>query len=90
MYYYRDSYLDDQIAFVARSSYTRPKRRESTATRVWKDLTQITLSFICMIVTFALGYMVLDVLGLEHLVQLPKLESVVHLIGVFNPVDAIA
>lgn len=78
MYYFRDCYFDQQLAFgVARASLTppygsRPKKRSSS--RQGSALDYVT-PFVCIGLTFGAGFVVLDVLGLEHLAEPPSFEG---------------
>lgn len=75
MYYFRDGYIDQQVAYgIARASLTctyRPRRQTRRSTGRLLDL---ILPFVCIGVTFYAGLLVLDVLGLEHLVRAPSFE----------------
>ena len=69
-YYYRDSYLDQQIAFgIARSIRTRRFTPYSRGKKIASNLTQILFALTLLSVTFTVTYILLDVLGLDHLTQ---------------------
>jgi hypothetical protein len=69
-YYFRESYLDQQIAFgVARSVHTRRFKTRSRSKVLVESLTQAAFAFLFLCVTFAVTYMLLDVLGLDHLTR---------------------
>lgn len=85
MYYYRDNYFDQQIAFgVAQSPYARKKKPISAGRKIWNSVSQVLLSLSCLVVTFALGYMVMDVFGYEHLV-LQRLDGVLKTLEMLTP-----
>ena len=68
MYYYRDSYVDQQIAYgVARSVQIRRFGRQSPREKALNSLTQVFCAFLFLAMTFTVTYMVLDVLGFESL-----------------------
>ena len=69
-YYYRDSYLDQQIAFgVARSIRTHRFTPRTRGKKIATNLTQIFFTFALLSVTFIATYLLLDVLGLDHLTE---------------------
>lgn len=76
MYYFRDCYFDQQVAFgVARAGYARPRKTRHQSRPAFTAVVDVVLPFLCIGTTFAVGYMVLDVFGLEHLVRGPSLEA---------------
>ncbi len=83
MYYFRDCYFDKQVAFgVAHASLARPPKRRTASRRSQGSVLDLVLPFVSIGVTFYLGLLVLDVLGLEHLVQAPSFEiAAVYLEG---------
>ena len=69
-YYYRESYLDQQIRFgVARSVHTRRFNTPSRSKKLVDGLTRFMFAVLFLCVTFAVTYMLLDVLGLDHLTR---------------------
>ena len=88
MYYFRDSYFDQQISYsIARGAGRMRSKPLSVSRRVWNTVSQILLSFTCLFVTFGIAYMVLDVVGLEHLVQFPELASILETVEMLAPSD---
>lgn len=88
MYYFRDSYFDQQISYsIARSAGRTRSKPLSTSRRVWNSVSQLLLSITCLFVTFGIAYMVLDVVGLEHLVQFPEMSGVIDTLRSFSPMD---
>lgn len=88
MYYFRDSYFDQQISYsIARSAGRMRSKPLSMTRRVWNTVSQILLSLTCLFVTFGISYMVLDVFGLEHLVQLTELASILETVEMLAPSD---
>lgn len=68
MYYFRDSYVDQQIAYgVARSVQTRRFGRHSPRRKALESLTQVFCAFLFLAMTFTVTYMLLDILGFENL-----------------------
>jgi hypothetical protein len=75
MYYFRDCYFDRQVAFgMTRSSLDHPRRNPAASRRTQGKPMDLVLPFVFVGVTFYTGVMVLDVLGLEHLVKTPSFE----------------
>ncbi len=88
MYYYRDSYFDQQISYsIARSAGRMRSKPLSAPRRVWNSVSQLLLSMTCLFVMFGVAYMVLDVFGLEHLVQFPELASMIETVEMLAPTD---
>lgn len=86
MYYFRDSYFDQQISYsIARGAGRLRSKPLSTSRRTWNSVSQILLSITCLFVTFGIAYMVLDVFGLEHLVQFPEAAGILDTIQKFAP-----
>ena len=76
MHYFRDCYFDQQVAFgVARAYPSRPRKRQAALRRTYDTAMDVVLPFACIGATFVVGFMVLDVFGLEHLVRVPSFES---------------
>lgn len=80
MYYFRDCYFDQQVAFgVARASYalpgTRRSPRRASPHGAHGSVLGFLIPFVYMGLAFGLGTMVLEVVGLEHLAQPPSLEA---------------
>ena len=88
MYYFRDSYFDQQISYsIARSAGRMRSKPLSMSKRLWNSVSQLLLSFTCMFVMFGIAYMVLDVFGLEHLVQFPEVAGIVDKLEMLAPTD---
>ncbi len=68
MYYFRDSYFDQQIAYgIARSVQIRRFGQRTPRKKTVNSLTQVIFAFLFLALTFTVTYMLLDVLGLENL-----------------------
>lgn len=68
MYYFRDGYADQQIAYgIARSVQIRRFGMQSPRQKALNSLTQVFCAFLCLALTFTVTYMLLDVLGFENL-----------------------
>ncbi len=88
MYYFRDSYFDQQISYsIARGAGRMRSKPLSMSRRVWNSVSQLLLSVTCLFVMFGIAYMVMDVVGLEHLVQFPEAASVLQTLEMLAPSD---
>ncbi|GEM_PF-3876836 len=88
MYYFRDSYFDQQISYsIARSARRLRTKPLSISRRMWNSISQILLSITCLFVMFGIAYMVLDVFGLEHLVQFPEAAGILETIQRLAPTE---
>lgn len=75
MYYFRDCYFHQQVAFgVTHASLARPPRKRTAPRRTQGKALDLILPFVCIGVTFYAGLTALDMLGLEHLVETPSFD----------------
>lgn len=89
MYYFRDGYVDQQIAYgVARSVQIRRFGRQSPAKKAVHSLTQIVCAFLFLAFTFTVTYMLLDVLGLENLTTFYAGDRLTAALGLEGSVHA--
>jgi len=70
MYYFRDGYFDQEVAYgIARSVQIRRFNHRTTARKLRDVTTQVFFAFAFLFCTFVVTYMMLDVLGLDHLTE---------------------
>ena len=68
MYYFRDSYFDQQIAYgIARSVQIRRFGQRSPRRRTFDSVAQVVASLVFLVVTFTATCMLLDVMGYQNL-----------------------
>lgn len=78
MYYFRDCYFDQRVAFgVARASFAGPHKPRTAPRRTLGSALDLITPFFCVGLTFGVGLMVLDILGLEHMMRVPSFEGAV-------------
>lgn len=82
MYYFRDSYFDQEVAYgIARSIQLRRFNKRSATQKVLDVATQVVFAFACLFCTFIVTYMTMDVLGLEHLTEFYGGQRLAHTLG---------
>lgn len=82
MYYFRDSYFDQEVAYgIARSVQIRRFNQRSTGQRVLNNIMEAVSSLTFLVFMFAIAYMVLDVLGLNHLMEFYAGQRLAYKLG---------
>jgi hypothetical protein len=88
MYYFRDSYFDQEVAYgIARSVQIRRFNQRSSTRKLLDVVTQVLFAFAFLFCTFVVTYMTLDMLGLEHLTEFYGGQRLAYKLGfelVFN------
>lgn len=84
MYTFRDCYFDQHVALgVPRASLVDPysrqpnrrSRRPHRPRRTQGSVLDLVTPFVCIGLTFWIGVMLFDVVGLEHLVRTPSFDA---------------
>ncbi len=84
MYYFRDSYFDQEVAYgIARSLQIRRFNQLSAGKRLVNTITEALSALTFLVFMFAVAYMILDVLGLDHLMEFYGGERLAYKAGLF-------